>query len=200
MKSSTLHRSNLTKERMDLLREIKAQKHASNDSAPGIYVRPVKEKELDVLWQSFKVNQRSEKSASLYIVAGFVGGAIAMFLLTAIISFATHAFSDNSLKFQAKQSSVVPEVAKTVTTVPAVNVKKDDAVNFLPPDSAKVAVANVTPRMEQYTIKSGDTLDKIATRFYGHYDNAKIAKIAEVNNITNPHMISIGQVIKIPMN
>ena len=48
MKSSTLHRSNLTKERMELLREIKAQRHTSNDNSPGIYVRPAKENELDL--------------------------------------------------------------------------------------------------------------------------------------------------------
>ena len=198
MKSSTLHRSNLTKERMELLREIKAQKHASNDSAPGIYVRPVKEKELDVLWQSFKINQKSEKSSSIYMIAGFVGGAIAMFLLTAIISFATHVFSNNSLTLQAKQE--LPELTKPVVASTVLNSKKEEIVNFLPPDVQESPKVETPVKSELYTIQSGDTLDKIATRFYGHYDVEKIKEIAAVNNIANPHLIGVGQVISIPMN
>ena len=199
MKSSTLHRSNLTKERMDLLREIKAQKHASVDSTPGIYVRPVKEKELDVLWQSFKVHQKSEKSVGVYMIAGFVGGAIAMFLLTAIISFATHTLSNNNLTLQVKQN--ITEIPKAVVATPVVPQAKEESVNFLPPDTAEIVqTENITPKVEQYTIQAGDTLDKIATRFYGHYDSEKIKEIATLNNITNPHMIGIGQVIAIPMD
>ena len=104
MKSSTLHRSNLTKERMELLREIKAQHRSSNDSSPGIYVRPAKEKELDVLWKNFNVNQKTDRSVNAYMIVGFIGGALAMFLLTALISFATHAFSENSMNLQAKET------------------------------------------------------------------------------------------------
>ena len=99
MKSSTLHRSNLTKEIMELLREIKAQRHTSNDNSPGIYVRPAKEKELDLLWQTFKVNHKSEKSINAYMVVGFIGGALAMFLLTVLISFISLIMSSHNFSF-----------------------------------------------------------------------------------------------------
>ena len=196
MKSSTLHRSNLTKERMDLLREIKAQRHASGNNEPGIYVRPAREKELDVLWQTFNVRQKNEKSLNAYIVAGFIGGALAMFLLTALISFATHALSSDNLSFQSKN------VAKTHTADKLAGNSSKNSINFLPSDNAKVIAEEpaVNTNSEQYTIQSGDTLDKIAIRFYGKYDADKINRIAEVNNITNPHKISIGQVIAIPMD
>ena len=195
MKSSTLHRSNLTKERMDLLREIKAQHRSTNDATPGIYIRPPKEQELDVLWKDFAVNPKSERSVNAYMVVGFVGGALAMFLLTALISFATHAFSENSMNFQAKETIKNKQVEKTVA-----DKNSKDSVTFLPPDNIQAAAAaQASGATQQYTIKSGDTLDKIAIRFYGKYDEQKINRIAQVNNITNPHRISIGQVITIPM-
>lgn len=197
MKSSTLHRSNLTKERMELLREIKAQRHTSNDNSPGIYVRPAKEKELDLLWQTFKVNHKSEKSINAYMVVGFIGGALAMFLLTVLISFVAHSFSENSMNFQAKENTKVKQVEKKVIA----EKNKQENVNFLPPDNIQtVAAAQATGAVQQYTIQSGDTLDKIAMRFYGKYDSQKIDRIAQANGITNPHKISIGQVLTIPMD
>ncbi len=44
-----------------------------------------------------------------------------------------------------------------------------------------------------YTVKSGDTLSSIASKY-----NTTYQKLAEYNNITNPNIINIGQVIKIP--
>ncbi|QUE86520.1 LysM peptidoglycan-binding domain-containing protein [Exiguobacterium alkaliphilum] len=45
----------------------------------------------------------------------------------------------------------------------------------------------------KYTVKSGDTLYKIATAY-----NTTVAKIAAANNITNVNLISVGQVLTIP--
>ncbi|WP_404353713.1 LysM peptidoglycan-binding domain-containing protein [Exiguobacterium aurantiacum] len=45
----------------------------------------------------------------------------------------------------------------------------------------------------KYTVKSGDTLYKIATMY-----NTTVAKIAAANNITNTSLISVGQVLTIP--
>lgn len=44
-----------------------------------------------------------------------------------------------------------------------------------------------------YTVKSGDTLSSIASKYGTTYQ-----KLAEYNNISNPNIISVGQVIKIP--
>lgn len=182
---------------MELLREIKAQKHVKTGSEPGIYVRPSKEKELDVLWQTFKVNQKSEKAVNAYMVAGFIGGALAMFLLTALISFATHALSDENMTFQAKNNTKFMPVEKIKSN----DSDKKNSINFLPPDNAQSssAIQEAVNKTEQYTIQQGDTLDRIAIRFYGKYDSEKINKIAQANNITNPHKISVGQVISIPV-
>jgi len=50
-----------------------------------------------------------------------------------------------------------------------------------------------TPTTVKYTVKSGDTLYKIATAY-----NTTVAKIAAANNITNVNLISVGQVLTIP--
>lgn len=46
-----------------------------------------------------------------------------------------------------------------------------------------------------YKVKSGDTLSSIASKY-----NTTYQKLAEYNNITNPNIINVGQVIKIPNN
>jgi nucleoid-associated protein YgaU len=47
-----------------------------------------------------------------------------------------------------------------------------------------------------YTVKSGDTLSKIAKRFYG--DMNHYHEIAKFNGIANPDRIDVGQEIKLP--
>lgn len=56
---------------------------------------------------------------------------------------------------------------------------------------------NVKPG-EVYTVKSGDTLSKIAQRFYG--DTKAYQKILEVNQdkLTNPDQIKAGQQLRLP--
>ncbi|MDD4734028.1 MAG: peptidoglycan DD-metalloendopeptidase family protein [Bacilli bacterium] len=46
-----------------------------------------------------------------------------------------------------------------------------------------------------YTVKRGDTLSKIATMY-----NTTYQKLAEYNNIKNPNIINVGQIIRIPGN
>jgi len=50
--------------------------------------------------------------------------------------------------------------------------------------------------MTSYTIQAGDTLGKIAEKFYG--DASRYQEIAEANNIDNPNNIRVGQTINIP--
>lgn len=49
---------------------------------------------------------------------------------------------------------------------------------------------------DTYTVQAGDWLSKIAGRAYG--DINQYTKIAEANNITNPEVIEVGTVLKIP--
>lgn len=45
---------------------------------------------------------------------------------------------------------------------------------------------------ETYTVKTGDTLSAIASKF-----NTTVEKIVSINNIPNPNLINVGQVLKI---
>ncbi len=48
-------------------------------------------------------------------------------------------------------------------------------------------------KAESYVVVKGDTLWGIAKRFYGN--GAKYTEIASKNNITNPNLLSVGQVL-----
>jgi nucleoid-associated protein YgaU len=52
------------------------------------------------------------------------------------------------------------------------------------------------PRKKFYTVKKGDTLAKIAARFYGDSDCWK--KIARANDIRDPKKVKVGKKIKLP--
>lgn len=49
---------------------------------------------------------------------------------------------------------------------------------------------------DTYTVQTGDWLSKISGRAYGDID--QFDKIAKANNITNPDVIEVGTVLKIP--
>ncbi len=70
-----------------------------------------------------------------------------------------------------------------------------------PPSGAPVAAAAApaqTAKVETYTVKSGDTLSKIAKHYYG--DAHAYTRIFEANRdqLSDPDKIRVGQVLKIP--
>lgn len=172
MKSSTLRRSNLSKEKMAVLEALsKYKQESAYDESPNVYVRPNKEKELDLLWQNFKISQKSEKSPGVYLATGFVAGALAMLLLTGIIS--------PSVKSDSKAAS-------------SSNVKSEK-VNLMPAGSSSASSS------EKYVVQSGDTIESIQVRFYGSYSPEKAQSIQKANNMKNINKLQIGQELIIPM-
>ncbi|MGA9334349.1 MAG: LysM peptidoglycan-binding domain-containing protein [Rudaea sp.] len=51
---------------------------------------------------------------------------------------------------------------------------------------------------QTYTVVSGDSLSKIAQKFYGHANRWREIFEANRDQISNPDLIKIGQVLKIP--
>lgn len=172
MKSSTLKRSNLSKEKMAVLEALSKYKQDSvYNESPSEYVRPAKEKELDLLWQNFKISQKSEKSPSVYMFSGFVAGVITTLALMLVISAS------------AKSGSVnVPNKAKV----------NNEKVNLIP-------AGGDMSKTETYTVQSGDTVESILIRFYGSYSSEKANLVKEANNISNLNKLQIGQKLTIPM-
>ena len=183
MKSSTIRRSNLSKEKMAVLEALSKYRQDSYDNTPNVYVRPSKEKELDVLWQNFKISQKAEKSPSVYLATGFIAGALSMLILVGIVHFSTGHVSttDKDQIFNPARANV-----------------KQEKINFIP--AAAEATTGEVAKNEVYTVQNGDTLESILIRFYGGYSKEKAFAVMTANNMTNPHKLSIGQKLTIPMS
>ena len=180
MKSSTIRRSNLSKEKMAVLEALSNYRQDSYDNSPNVYIRPEmpqdKDSELDMLWRNFKVGQKSEKSPNVYLMAGFVAGSVVMLLLAVLISFSVKGISN------VKENIVVP--AK----------KEKMALDFVPSSSE-----NSSAKSEIYTVKSGDTIESIVIRYYGSYSKEKEDLIVRTNNMENPDKLAIDQQLTIPL-
>lgn len=178
MKSSTIRRSNLSKEKMAVLEALAKYRYESCNDSVGVYVRPNREKELDLLWQNFKVNEKTDKSPSVYLTAGFVAGAVVMLILTVLISFTARGVNT------VRENAVAP-------------VKKEKLSFSFIPSSEKAEEETVVN--EVYTVQDGDTMEAILVRFYGSYSKEKEALVLKTNNLTNPNKLSIGQQLTIPL-
>ena len=185
MKSSILHRSNLSKERKAFLEELKNQNEYYDVEAPNINKRTSKQEELDTLWKTFKVNQKEQPNPGVYLTVGFIVGAISMFMMTALLSFGVNSdkTSDSILKPMKKSN-----IAKEVKIIPA------DV------SAEKTTLLPETTTNETYTVKEGDTLAGIIVRFYGRYDVSKIEKIKEANNLADVNRLRVGDTITIPLD
>ena len=192
-----MYKSNLSDEKIAFLSELKSQREYSqnqqDDYTPKAYKRPSKQKELDLLWQNFKINPKEEKSPGVYLLTGFIAGALCMFIMNAILSISSNLPADTSSaslgqpKFEKKimRKSKLPQITSSISVVPATSEAVDEVV---------------IPTVETYTVKEGDSMSSIVFRFYGKYDPAKVEKIRQVNKLTNAHKLSIGQKLIIPLD
>ena len=198
MKSTTLRRANLSKEKIQALENIAKyrrqtqianaqQKQAVKSVAPQI-----KERELDMLWTNFKQHSKQDKSPTVYLITGFIAGAIVMLIITSLISFSMKSMNESA-----------EDIA---TKVPDTKIE-DTAITFIPADKevsatpAKTATATTASRQDEvYTVQSGDTLESIIIRFYGSYSMKYENAIKAANGMKNPNALSIGQKLRIPLN
>ena len=198
MKSTTLRRANLSKEKIQALENIAKyrrqtqianaqQKQAVKSVAPQI-----KERELDMLWTNFKQHSKQDKSPTVYLITGFIAGAIVMLIITSLIGFSMKSMNESAEDISTK--------------VPDTKIE-DTAITFIPADkevsatSTKVAATTTTPRQDEiYTVQSGDTLESIIIRFYGSYSMKREQAIKAANGMKNPNALSIGQKLRIPLN
>ena len=182
MKSTTLRRSNITKEKIAMMESLSRYNRQHQDE--DFYKSQNKTRELDVLWQSFGVKpQKNEKAPQVYFVTGFILGVIATLAITTIISLLINLSTP-------KDELIIPKKQA---------VESAGKFSFIPADSAAVKpVANASN--EEYTVKEGDTLESIVIRFYGSFDMSKVNAIQSTNKMANPNALSIGQKLIIPMN
>ena len=184
MKGSTLHRSGLTREKMGVLATFTQNlKRQSAKSQLNQYYRAQKAQEIDVLWNGVqkgiqKVHSATkgvtQKSPAVYLGIGFIAGVLFMSCITLIVSIS--AMAPKTIADAESKTENVAVIGEETASAPA-----------------------VVESREKYVVKSGDTLNGIAYRFYGRYNEAKIQEIQRINNITNPAALKVGQELIIPV-
>ena len=182
MKGSTLRRSNLTKEKIAMLDAI--AKYNNAYKANNMDMSNDKQDELDVLWQNFKVASRVEKSPIAFFTTGVFVGVISTLVLAILISFVVGYSPLDDLNLNMIKAPSTENLKFT----------------FIPADKSEPVVQESAPQVKEYTVQSGDSLEGIAIKFYGSFDEAKLKSLEEANKLANPNAIAIGQKLVIPMN
>lgn len=186
MKSTTLRRSNITREKVAMMEALNNYNRQHQDES--FYRTQNKTKELDILWQSFGVKpNKNEKAPQVYFVTGLICGVIITLAITTVISLLINISTP-------KDDMVIPSSKKQTIS------ETEGKFSFIPADSAAVKPSSPISGNEEYTIKAGDTLESIVIRFYGSFDMNKVNAIQTVNKMANPNALSIGQKLIIPMN
>lgn len=194
MRNSSIYRSNLSNEKITFLSEIKRKKELNNyDNTPKTYKR--KENDLDILWQGFRINNREEKSPGVYLLTGFIAGALCMFIMNSILSISANMFTQETNPKAMGQPKFEKKISRREKMPQITN---NSSIAVVP--ATAEAYASAIPATETYTVKSGDSMSTIAFRFYGKYDPDKIDKIKQVNNLQSANKLSIGQQLIIPLD
>jgi len=90
------------------------------------------------------------------------------------------------------------------TAANAVNMKPSTAqatASIIPPSvnaSGNTTATPATKQAIQYRVKSGDTLWSIAANKKIYGDGSQYTRIAQANNLDNPNLIQVGQLLTIP--
>lgn len=178
MKSSTLRRSNITREKIAMLSALSNYNALKGNSNMNI---TDKQAELDVLWQNFKVSTSSDNASRVQFGFGFISGVVVTLIATALISFiAGSSLFGNNINHSIKNSD---------------NVK----FTFVPADKQPVQDVEPISQNKEYIVQSGDSLEDISMRFYGRFDESKLKAIQEINKLPDMNSIRIGQKLIIPM-
>lgn len=181
MKSSTLRRSNITREKMAMLSALSNYNAAKGKSNAHL---TDKQAELDMLWQNFKIAATSDKSPKTYFSAGFFTGIVVALVVATFISFFIGYSPLNEINFSAPKST-----------------KENVKFSLIPADKQVQQEEDIQKPLEkEYTVQAGDSLEDISMRFYGSFDEAKLKQIQVKNNLKDLNSIKIGQKLIIPMN
>ena len=190
MKGSTLKRANLSREKIAMLEAF--AKYNSGKYYQNAYPNNAKQDELDVLWQHLKAPAAPEKSSIAFFSSGVLVGIVSTLFVAIIMSFIVGYSPIDDFTFNMSNKIKAPKVESLKFT-------------FIPADKHEVVVPNESEPaadadLREYTVQSGDSLESIAIKFYGSFDEAKIKGIQETNSLSNPNAIGIGQKLMIPMH
>ena len=181
MKSTTLRRSNITREKVAMMEALSRYNREHQDE--DFYRTQSKNRELDALWQSFGVKQKNEKAPQVYFVTGLITGVIITLVITTFVSLL--------INISTPKDDIAPVKATK---------QSSGKFTFIPADNASKKPSAPVTLNEEYIVKEGDTLESIVIRFYGSFDMNHVGAIQEANKMANPNALTIGQKLIIPIN
>ena len=224
MKSSTIRRSTLSKETMEVIENLAKEQEESG--LPGEYVRPdeietsnkenepnAMSQEIDLLWQNFKTNQFNTNSPIINIIIGIIIGVVA----TLLVLFGISALSSDAPNTGKKSNFGIERIFSHKKAVKEPTLEQQAAVEELAGTQQKVSIPegneeiaqnneeksqseeNVdTSKMTKYVVKNGDTAEKIIKNHYGTYSEEKAQMVMKANNLSSLDRINIDQELLLP--
>lgn len=223
MKSSTIRRSTLSKESIDVIETLAKE---NKDEDLGEYVRPedleVKEsedslaskaQEIDLLWQNFKTTQFSTNSPVAYILLGVAIGVVVSVVCFVILGLAVTKsggtlhignkalFAPASVEVSGlnAQADAAQDEVDAKVVVPSETDNTTAAVSEEPQEPAQAEPVFDKSKMKKYIVKNGDTVESIIKKNYGTYSPEKAELIMKANNMQSLDRINIDQELLIPM-
>lgn len=224
MKSSTLIRSMLSKENMDVIENLAQGANeeidkSSENNTPEEYYRPEengelsssanKTKEIDMLWRNFKNVQFSNRSPAVYVTLGFIGGIVSTLLVVGALGYFVSKtdiassiktgvfskFAQNNVSEQTIEDKVEAS-DNTNVNIPG---EKETTQNI---DDNTVEQTQDAPASiagaKKHIVAEGETVEGIIKHYYGAYTPERAEKIKQVNNLQTLDKIGIGQELIIP--
>lgn len=224
MKSSTIRRSTLSKETMEVIENLAKEQEESG--LPGEYVRPdeietsnkenepnAMSQEIDLLWQNFKTNQFNTNSPIMNIIIGIIIGVVA----TLLVLFGISALSSDTPNTGKKSNFGIERIFSHKKAVKEPTLEQQAAVEeqaetqqkvSIPEENEEIAQNNEeqsqseenvdTSKMTKYVVKNGDTAEKIIKNHYGTYSEEKAQMVMKANNLSSLDRINIDQELLLP--
>lgn len=224
MKSSTIRRSTLSKETMEVIENLAKEQEESG--LPGEYVRPdeietsnkenepnAMSQEIDLLWQNFKTNQFNTNSPIINIIIGIIIGVVA----TLLVLFGISALSSDAPNTGKKSNFGIERIFSHKKAVKEPTLEQQAAVEeqaetqqkvSIPEENEEIAQNNEeqsqseenvdTSKMTKYVVKNGDTAEKIIKNHYGTYSEEKAQMVMKANNLSSLDRINIDQELLLP--
>lgn len=224
MKSSTIRRSTLSKETMEVIENLAKEQEESG--LPGEYVRPdeietsnkenepnAMSQEIDLLWQNFKTNQFNTNSPIMNIIIGIIIGAVT----TLLVLFGISALSSDAPNTGKKSNFGIERIFSHKKAVKEPTLEQQAAVEeqtetqqkvSIPEENEEIAQNNEeqsqpeenvdTSKMTKYVVKNGDTAEKIIKNHYGTYSEEKAQMVMKANNLSSLDRINIDQELLLP--
>lgn len=219
MKSSTIRRSTLSRESIEVIEQLSKEQIAEDSIVE--YVRPEDEtesadtnkaQEIDLLWQNFKSTQFNTNSPTAYILLGFGIGVI----VTAILGLSITGYCVKSGKFPSGVTKAVLSAHHVQTLEQQADDAQKEVENKVSVPSeeetikpSETATENNTSeptetsvdnsKMKKYIVKNGDTGESIIKHYYGSYSPERAEQIIKVNNLKSLDRINIDQELLIPV-